>query len=172
MAGIKIRACSLEDAAAITEIATQPSVVWGTLQLPAQTVAFWRKRLESNDPDSSYMLVAEAEGKVVALAGLHWSNRVRVRHVAGLGMFVHEEYQGRGIGKALMEALVDAADRWLGLVRIELECYSDNERALRLYRGFGFEIEGCKRMNAYRDGKYVNSLIMGRIRPTLDHTCN
>lgn len=167
MSEIKLRAATPNDAAAITEIATQPNVVWGTLQLPAQTVAGWVKRLESNQPDSSYSLVAEIDGKVVGMAGLHWSTRVRIRHVAGLGMFVHDGYQGRGVGKALMAALVEAADKWLDLVRLELEVWSDNERAVKLYAQFGFQLEGRKRMNAFRDGHYVDSLVMGRIRPDL-----
>ncbi|HYF94174.1 MAG TPA: GNAT family N-acetyltransferase [Symbiobacteriaceae bacterium] len=172
MADIKIRACCPDDAADVTEIATQPNVVWGTLQLPAQSVSDWRQRLQSNDPATRYQLVAEIDGKVVGLAGLHWSNRMRTRHVADLGMFVHDAYQGQGVGKALMENLLDAADRWLGLVRVELEVYADNERAIKLYRDFGFEMEGVKRMNAYRDGRYVNSVVMGRIRPTLEHSPN
>lgn len=167
MLSIRIRAASPADADAITIIATQPSVVWGTLQLPEQAPGFWRKRLESNDPNLSYMLVAEVEGTVVGLAGLHWGGRMRSRHVADLGMFIHADYQGKGVGSALMQALVEAADRWLGLVRLELEVYPDNERAVKLYEKFGFVVEGRKRMNAFRDGRYVDSLVMGRIRPDM-----
>lgn len=169
MSEIKIRACSPADAAAITEIATQPKVVWGTFQLPAQTVEGWRKRLEGNDPSTSCSLVAEIDGKVVGLIGLHWQNRVRIRHVADLGLFVHDAYQGKGVGRALMQAAIDMADKWLDVVRIELEVYTDNERAINLYRSFGFEVEGTKKMNAYREGRYVNSLMMGRIRPGVAH---
>lgn len=163
---IMIRAVRIDDAPQIAEIACQPSVVWGTLQLPAQTPDQWRKRLEGNTPDTSYSLAAEMDGKVVGMLGLHWSTRPRVRHVAGLGMFVHEQYQGRGVGKALMAAGLDAADRWLNLLRIELEVYPDNDRAIGLYEKFGFVHEGRKRMNVWRDGQYVDSLAMARIRPS------
>ena len=95
---ILIRAACPEDAADIAEIATQPQVVWGTLQLPAQTVAGWRKRLEGNDPSSSYVLAAIVAGKVIGLASLHWGTRPRTRHMASLGMFVHDAYQERGSG--------------------------------------------------------------------------
>jgi len=162
---VKIRATTPNDANDIAELATQPSVVWGTLQLPAQDPGSWRKRLEGNNPAWNYSLVAEVDGKVVGMAGLFWRDRARVRHVGDLGMFVHDAYQGRGIGKKLMAALVDAADRWLNLVRLELEVYPDNERAVKLYEQFGFVIEGRKRMNVFRDGQYVDSLVMGRIRP-------
>ena len=82
-------------------------------------------------------------------------------------MFVHDAYQGRGIGTRLMEVLIDAADRWLGLVRVELEVYPDNDRAVRLYERFGFQVEGRKRLHAWRDGRYVDSLVMGRLRPDM-----
>lgn len=165
MSDIRIRAVSPEDAEAITELCMQPNVVWGTLQLPAQTAEAWRKRLAGNDPNTSYTLCAVVDGRPVGMIGLHWSARPRIQHVAHVGMMVHDAYQGRGIGKALMQAAVDAADRWLGLIRLELEVYPDNERAVKLYQSFGFALEGRKRMNIFRDGKYVDSLAMGRIRP-------
>lgn len=165
MNSIVIRAARVDDAPKMAEIAGQPSVVWGTLQLPAQTPEQWRKRLEGNNPDTSYVLVAEVDGAVAGQVALMWSSRPRTRHGAHLGIMVHEAYQGQGVGKALIAAAVDAADKWLNLLRIELEVYSDNERAIRLYEGAGFVHEGRKRMNAWRDGQYVDSLMMARIRP-------
>jgi putative acetyltransferase len=165
MAEIKIRMARPSDADAYCEITTQASVVWGTLQLPHQTPEAWRKRLEGNDPNFDYALVAEIDGKVVGTAGLHRLRRPRNLHVAQFGITVHQDYQGMGVGKALLGALVEAADKWLNIVRIELEVWPDNERAIKLYESFGFVVEGRKRMNAYRDGQYVDSLLMGRIRP-------
>jgi putative acetyltransferase len=165
MEDVTIRAARPDDAEDVAAYMAQPSVVWGTLQLPIQSAAAWRTRFEGNSPDTSYVLVAEVASKAVGLIGLHWGTRPRTRHVAHLGMTVSEQYQGRGIGKALMGAALDAADRWLNLVRVELEVYPDNERAVRLYQQSGFELEGRKRLNAWRDGQYVDSLIMGRLRP-------
>lgn len=167
MAEIQIRMARPSDAEAVYETMVQPSVVWGTLQLPHQTPEVWRKRLETNDPNDLYFLVAEVEGVVVGSASLHRVRRPRVLHVAGLGITVGDEHQGQGVGKALMAALTDVADRWLNIVRIELEVWVDNDRAIKLYESFGFVVEGRKRMNGFRDGRYVDSLVMGRIRPDM-----
>ncbi|MFZ5815131.1 MAG: GNAT family N-acetyltransferase [Bacillota bacterium] len=167
MADLRIRMARPSDAEAFCEIMSQPSVYWGTLQLPHGTPENWRKRLEGNDPNFDYMLVAELDGKVVATGGIHRNRRPRNLHVAGLGMAVHDDYQGRGFGKAILAALVDAADRWLNILRVELEVYPDNQRAIRLYESFGFQHEGRKRMGAFRDGQYVDCLVMGRIRPDI-----
>ena len=85
-------------------------------------------------------------------------------HVAHVGMMVHADYQGMGVGSALMEAAVDLADNWLGLTRLQLEVYPDNARAMALYEKYGFETEGLHRAFAYRDGQYTDTLVMGRLR--------
>ena len=46
---------------------------------------------------------------------------------------MHTDWQGRGVGTALMEPLLDLAANWLMLLREELEVYADNERAIALY---------------------------------------
>jgi putative acetyltransferase len=61
--------------------------------------------------------------------------------------------------------LCDYADRWAGVLRIELTVYTDNEVALRLYRNFGFEIEGTMRAYALRDGEFVDTYAMARLHP-------
>lgn len=165
MVAWRIRTARPEDAEDVAEIAAQPRVIWGTLQLPGERPAQWRKRLEGNDPHQSYVLVAEVEGKVVGMASLFWSSRPRNRHVGSLGIMVHDAFQGQGIGKALFGELVDAADRWFGLLRLELGVYADNQRGIKLYESYGFVVEGRKRMDAFRDGQYVDTLMMGRIRP-------
>lgn len=165
MNAIRIRAAQVDDAPKLAEIAGQPSVVWGSLLVPAHTPEQWRKRLEMYNADTSYVLVAEVDGAVAGQLTLVWSNRPRTRHVAQLGMMVHEAYQGQGVGKALMSAAVEAADKWLNVLRIELEVYPDNERAIRLYERSGFMHEGRKRLNSWRDGQYADALVMARIRP-------
>jgi putative acetyltransferase len=138
-------------------------VVWGTLQLPYPSLQLWRKRLEYND--EHFLYVACAGDEVVGNVGLHLNpSRPRRKHVASLGMGVRDDWQGRGVGTALMLAATELADRWLNLMRLELEVFTDNEPAIRLYKKFGFEIEGTLRRHAFRDGEYVDSYFMARLR--------
>jgi putative acetyltransferase len=80
-------------------------------------------------------------------------------------MGVHEDYQGQGVGSALLAAIVDLADNWYNLRRLELEVYADNAAGVALYRKFGFEAEGLYKKYAFRDGQYVDALPMARLRP-------
>jgi putative acetyltransferase len=79
-------------------------------------------------------------------------------------MAVHDAYAGRGVGRALMAALVDQADLWLNIKRLELTVWSDNDRAIALYERFGFEREGLMCAYGWRDGAYADALAMARLR--------
>ena len=137
----------------------------GTLQTPYPSKEAWRKRL-AELPEGDIMLVACADGRIVANAGLHATGKSpRRAHAMHLGMTVHKDFQGQGVGTALMHALVDLADNWLNVFRLELTVFADNERAIALYRKFGFEMEGTHKAYALRGGKYVDSHSMGRVRP-------
>ena len=75
------------------------------------------------------------------------------------------EAQGQGVGRRLMQALCDYADRWAQVLRMELQVYADNARAIALYESVGFVREGLHRGYALRDGAYVDSLSMARMHP-------
>lgn len=62
------------------------------------------------------------------------------------------------------KALIDLADNWLMLVRLELTVFADNERAVHLYESLGFEREGIRRKAAVRNGVYMDEIAMARIR--------
>jgi putative acetyltransferase len=162
--GILIRACEPEDMADLTEAWNQPRAVWGTLQTPFTSLDARRKR-NAALPAGHTVLVAVIGGKVIGSAGLHPAELRRRAHASSIGMAVHDAYAGRGAGTALMQALIDQADRWLNLERIELTVWSDNDRAIRLYGRFGFEREGLLRAYAWRDGAYVDAFAMARLRP-------
>jgi putative acetyltransferase len=65
-----------------------------------------------------------------------------------------------------MQAGIDLADNWLNLRRLELEVFVDNEPAIQLYKKFGFTIEGTLVEFAFRDGRYVDTFTMARLRET------
>jgi len=159
-----IRRAEPGDCEAMCRLFSNPKVIWGTLQLPFPSAEVWRKRL-AEPPEGFYNLVACVERDVVGQLGLQaFLNRVRRRHAGEMGMAVRDDWQGQGVGTALMQAAVDLADNWLNLSRLELEVFVDNEPAIRLYKKFGFAIEGTLARFAYRDGQYVDVYAMARLR--------
>ena len=165
---ISIRRAAPKDAAAFARIMGDPAVYPGLMQMPYTHEGLWAARLADNDQPgrTDLSLVAEMNGEVVGSAGLHPAGAaVRRRHALLLGISVAASAQGQGVGSALMAALCDYADRWIGALRIELYVYTDNERAIGLYRKFGFVIEGTFRGYAMRDGRYVDTYAMARFHP-------
>ncbi len=161
---ILIRRVEPEDFRGLKSIAEQPLAVYGTLQVPYPSAQGWRQRLEQQT-GNHYGLVACARDAIVGSLSLSVPERSpRRAHVGEIGIAVHDQWQGRGIGTALVRAAVDLADRWLNLRRLELTAYADNERALKLYRKFGFEVEGLLRRYAFRDGAFVDAYVLARLR--------
>ena len=122
--------------------------------------------LYTSDAANDHNFVAAAEDEtVIGAAGLCVCSNPRMRHVGSVGIFVHTDWQGRGVGTALMETLLDLADNWLMLLRVELEVYADNERAIALYEKMGFQREGLRRIATVRRGRYIDEYSMARLRP-------
>lgn len=135
----------------------------GTLRLPHHTPDEVRKGIE-NAPTGYINLVAVLDGRIVGDIGLSRFLGRRA-HVGSVGMGVHDDYQRRGIGRALLGEVIMMADDWYNLRRLELTVFIDNAPAIALYESFGFEREGTHRQFAYRAGAYVDAYAMARIRP-------
>ena len=165
---ITVRRARVDDAAAIARLMDDPAVYPGLMQMPHASEEAQRARLvDSLAPGKAdVLLVAERGGEIVGSAGMHPAGASpRRRHVMVLGISVRADAQGQGVGSALMQAMCDYADRWIGLLRLELSVYVDNERAIALYRRFGFEVEGRHRGYVLRDGAFVDAFAMARLHP-------
>lgn len=160
---LSIRAVRGDDLEALTALVNLPGFRAGTLRLPYQRTDETRRWLE--DPNTDGLnIVALRDDELVGQAGFE-RHRGRRAHVAYIGIGVHDDHRGTGIGTALLGELVDAADNWFGLKRLELTVYADNAAAIALYRKFGFEPEGLLRAYAFRAGAYADALTMARLRP-------
>ncbi|MFQ5436294.1 MAG: GNAT family N-acetyltransferase, partial [Anaerolineae bacterium] len=115
-------------------------------------------------PTNMHRLVAEADGRVAGSISLRQRTNPRTTHVGGIGMMVAPDFWGVGIGSRLMTAVLDIADNWLNLKRVELEVHADNPAAIRLYEKFGFEREGTKLYQNFGDGRWPDTHFMARLR--------
>jgi L-phenylalanine/L-methionine N-acetyltransferase len=161
---VTIRRAEPDDYEAFYRTYQEREAYRGTLQPPFPSREGWRKRL--SEPSADLVLfVACIDGEVVGNAGLHGNARERRAHAMSVGLTVRSEHHGKGIGSALMQALCDSADKWMNVIRLELTVFTDNDRAIALYRKFGFEVEGTHKAYALRDGVYADVHAMARIRP-------
>ena len=116
------------------------------------------------DHDGRYaVLVAASAGEVIGWASLNRHSR-RAAHagVADLSIYVARAARGRGVGGALMDALVEAA-REGGFHKIVLFALASNEQGRRLYRRSGFADVGVFREHGTIDGRMVDVLAMEKV---------
>lgn len=162
---VTIRSAEPADAPAVAALLGRIGTFEGTLQLPDMPAAS-RVEMLARDEPTGCKLVAIADGEVIGMAGLHPVHPgLRRAHARALGIAIAPEWQGRGVGRRLVERLLAWADNWGGVLRIELNVHEDNERAMALYRSLGFVEEGRHRAYALKNGRYVDAFTMARLHP-------
>ena len=110
--------------------------------------------------DNSILLVGEAGGQIIAVLNCKGGQRKAMRHETRLGISVHKDWRAIRLGHRLMARAVEWA-RGTGVVtRVELEVFARNAPAIHIYEKFGFETEGRRRGAFYKNGEYIDSLIM------------
>jgi putative acetyltransferase len=156
-----LRAAEPSDLHGITDLMNQPRVRHFTLRAPFSTEE--DNRFLAKPADETVAILAVAGGVVAGIATLQRGLRRRA-HAGDLNLLaVHDAYAGRGIGTALLTAVLDLADNWLGLKRVGLTVFADNAAAIRLYERFGFAREGLRRADAFRNGGFADAVAMGRV---------
>lgn len=160
-----VRPIHPDDATDIYAIISDPKVAVGADWIPVKEY-LQIKEWAANPNTEQHRLVAEMNGTVVGVGTISLKQRQNPRrsHSAGLGMMVHPNYWGQGIGTCLMESILDLADNWLNLKRIDLDVNVDNSAGIRLYKKFGFVVEGTKRYHIYGDGRWTDSYFMARLK--------
>lgn len=140
-----------------------PQVSRQVLQMPYPSAAIWRTRLGLEN-ERLLPLLALNQGEVIGNCSLEQYARVRRGHSGGIGMAVAPAWQGQGVGSRLLAAVLEVADNWMGLQRVELTVFADNQPALALYKRHGFEVEGQLRDYAMRDGRLTDVYSMARLQ--------
>jgi len=162
MVDIFIRHVESRDAEALRQMHTHPGVYESTLQIPHPSENMWQERVSKRP--GRRQLVACIDNNIVGHLILDMMDNPRRSHVATFGISVASEYQGQGVGSALMQEMVNLCDNWLRINRIELTVFTDNASGIALYERFGFIIEGKATQFALRNGEYVDAYYMARLK--------
>lgn len=110
------------------------------------------------------------DGGFLGTCGIGVDARSKVGEV---GISLRRSSWGTGVGTDAMRVLVDVGFRHLNLNRIWLAVFSTNERAIASYRKVGFVEEGRWREDVWRDGRYIDHVVMAVLReewPSTDAT--
>jgi ribosomal protein S18 acetylase RimI-like enzyme len=166
---VEIRELTADDAAAfwalrLRGLREEPGAFGTSFEeasrLPAGYAAAILRR-EGRSPDD-FVLGAFEDGVLAGIAGFTREPRARRAHRGSLwGMHVAREARGRGVGRALVEALVARARKVAGLRRINLTVMADNGSAVRLYQAAGFTIWGREPAAMLLDGRPLDEYSMG-----------
>jgi len=107
-------------------------------------------------------LVAELDERVIGWAALGpTSSRWAYRGVAESSVYVARDHHGHGVGRRLMEALIERSEA-AGIWTIQTSIFPENAASLRLHHDVGFRAVGVRRAIAKRDGLWRDTVLMER----------
>lgn len=114
------------------------------------------------DAAHTIRVVAELDEQVIGWAALGpASSRWAYRGVAESSVYVARDRHGRGVGRALMEALIERSER-AGIWTIQTSIFPENEASLHLHQRVGFRVVGMRKSIAKRDGLWRDTVLLER----------
>ncbi len=91
------------------------------------------------------------------ISSLDWD---AATHVGSLGVIVQKKYRDLGIGFHIIDMAIREFKNLNNKEKIILSCFSDNKRALYLYKKLGFKIIGTRKNQFYMDSTYYDEILM------------
>lgn len=110
---------------------------------------------------NSKLLVAVLDGRIVGFLFFTGQQKTKNAHTGELGVNVHPAYRAMGIGRALIETLIEWAGSHSTIEKIVLQVFATNHNAIKLYHALGFKEEGrFVKAVKQKDGEYVDVVQM------------
>jgi RimJ/RimL family protein N-acetyltransferase len=91
------------------------------------------------------------------VSNLEWD---AAAHVGNLGIIIREEYRNQGLGYQLIDYAIRESKILNDKKKIILSCFSNNDRALKLYERMGFKQVGIRKSQFYMDSQYHDEILM------------
>jgi phosphinothricin acetyltransferase len=109
------------------------------------------------------LVVAEQSGVIVGWVALSkWSDRCAYSDAAEISLYVKKEYQGKGIGRKLMQAVLDKG-RKAGLHTVLARIAEGNEASLHLHQTMGFKHVGVMKEIGRKFGRLLDVYLMQKL---------
>lgn len=166
-----IRSAAETDAEQLTEIRVQIDGETENMDREAgegfiDKIGFQKIIKTDSEETKNLFLVAEVQNRIVGFSRCEGSNLRRLSHKVEFGVCILREFWGYGMGKSLLQQSIQWADE-NEVKKISLQVLETNEKAIQLYKKLCFEVEGVlKNDKRLSDGKYYNTVVMGRVNNT------
>ncbi len=169
LGAIAVRAARLDDAAAIAAIYNQGIRGRGaTFETEERTPAERRTWLAGHDAHHPCLVATAGEGDGEQVVGWAATSAYRPRDcyrgIAEFSIYVHEDWRGQGVGKALMATLLPAAEA-AGLWKLVSRIFPENAGSRALCASVGFREVGVYERHARLDGVWKDCVIVERLFP-------
>lgn len=120
-----------------------------------------QKTIKSYLENPNYVqFIAEVEGEIVGAIDFKNGNKEKISHQGAFAMTILPEYRNYGIGRALLETLINWARNNSKIEKVCLEVMEDNLAAIQLYKNLGFFEEGRKAKGVKLDDGYQDLILM------------
>ncbi|AEC02075.1 GNAT family N-acetyltransferase [Parasphaerochaeta coccoides] len=111
---------------------------------------------------NSLQLLALEDDKIIGSLTFIAGKRERIAHAGEMAISVLQEHWGQGVGSALIVAFLTwIGSAGTGIRKVNLLVREDNERAINLYKRYGFVNEGRRSRMFLLDGQFVHGIHMG-----------
>jgi UDP-4-amino-4,6-dideoxy-N-acetyl-beta-L-altrosamine N-acetyltransferase len=122
----------------------------------------WFRNVSNDDSWHHFVVRKKGEKKPIGVVFLNHIHPVYRTGEFGITL-ADPEYRGKGLGKDALLTLLDYGFNELNLNRIWCEVYSNNS-SIKLYENIGFKIEGVLRQHIFKEGKFLDSIMMGMLK--------
>jgi RimJ/RimL family protein N-acetyltransferase len=126
-----------------------------------EEIDFLARMLSRLEKDELFFLIAEVDGKVVASSEIDRRTGYE-GHVGVIGLAIKSGFRDLGIGTEMMMTLVKQAEK-MGLKVLTLTAFASNSRAIHVYEKVGFVQTGRIPKKHFKDGKYIDEIIMTKL---------
>lgn len=121
---------------------------------------YLKNQLESIKKKEVVQLLLLVNGKVSGVAAVDLQHKIK-SHIGVFGITISRDQRGKGLGKLLMKSVLEESFKKMPKLKIViLECFAENEKAINMYKSFGFVEYGRLPKGNFYKSEFVDDIQM------------